>query len=211
MVKYAWKFFNPTSQSRANPQKEILMSGQISEKICRSLVQTLKIPLFRGVNYETAVEIISYFEKKQYQLNDTIVRYGDPGDEMFIIVSGEAAVKVSGITVHTFGPGDIIGEVCLINEKSKRTATILSASSKLILLSINRFGYDEIRRNMPLIIETLTKNIGIMISEKLEMANNVITTKQNEIQAERESSKELLSIKEGSILTRLKAILNFGK
>ena len=191
------------------------MQGLLPEEVAKRVISTLDIPLFEDIEKPTAVRILRYFEKKQFGMGESVVNFGDPGDEMFIVVSGEAAVKVGKAIVHTFSAGSVIGEVCLVNTKSKRTATIVSASSKLILLSIDRFGYDEIRRNIPVLIEQVTRNIAKMLGEKLLMANERITLEQKEKAALRESemetTRELTEIKEGGVFHRSAAALNWGK
>lgn len=52
-----------------------------------------------------------------------IMRQGEPGTEMFIVVSGKARAVRDGRPIAEFGPGSVFGEMSLIAE-GPRTATI---------------------------------------------------------------------------------------
>jgi hypothetical protein len=54
---------------------------------------------------------------------DTLVRQGDPGDELFLLFDGVLAVEQDGQTVVEVGPGAILGEMALL-EGGRRTATL---------------------------------------------------------------------------------------
>ena len=55
----------------------------------------------------------------QVQAGDTIVRQGDHGDRLYVIVSGRAEVtrrvRVRDIAVADLGPGDAFGEIALLD------------------------------------------------------------------------------------------------
>ncbi len=52
-----------------------------------------------------------------------IMRQGEPGTEMFIVVSGKAIAVRDGLPITEFGPGAVFGEMSLISE-GPRTATV---------------------------------------------------------------------------------------
>ncbi len=53
----------------------------------------------------------------------TLVRQGDPGNELFLLLDGVLGVEVDGRPIAEFGPGSILGERALL-EEGKRTATL---------------------------------------------------------------------------------------
>lgn len=55
--------------------------------------------------------------------DETLVRQGDPGDELFLLLDGVLVAAVDGDEVAEIGPGAILGERALL-EGGRRTATL---------------------------------------------------------------------------------------
>ncbi len=64
-----------------------------------------------------------------------------PADKAYVILAGEADVRVKGETVATVGPGDIIGEIGVL-EKRLRTAAVVSTSE----LEVVHFTNEDLAR-----------------------------------------------------------------
>jgi CRP-like cAMP-binding protein len=84
---------------------------------------------------------------RSYAAGDTIVSAGDPGDEMFVIVEGTVDVVV-GDHVISLGPGEIIGEMALIDDGHRRAAT-LRAQTAAKLAPVDRRQFEFLVRNHP--------------------------------------------------------------
>ena len=52
--------------------------------------------------------------ERTYGPGETIVRAGEPGDELFVILEGEVRVERGGRTRRTLGPGDFFGEIAVL-------------------------------------------------------------------------------------------------
>ena len=66
----------------------------------------------------------------------TIFREGDPGDVMYIVVEGQVEILIDGQLLETLGPGDILGEMALIEDRV-RSATA-RASVDCVLTPVSR-------------------------------------------------------------------------
>ncbi len=64
-----------------------------------------------------------------------------PADKAYVILEGQADVRVKGETVATVGPGDIIGEIGVL-EKRLRTAAVVSTSE----LEVVHFTHEDLAR-----------------------------------------------------------------
>lgn len=53
----------------------------------------------------------------------TLFRAGEAGDVMYVLVSGRAQVWFNGVTLEEVKPGDILGELAVI-DTAPRTATV---------------------------------------------------------------------------------------
>ena len=74
-----------------------------------------------------------------------IVREGDPGDTVYILVSGKCQVlKIldgTASVMHTLGPGDVFGEMSVLSE-GPRTASVLAIEDTTVLV-VTRAAFDE--------------------------------------------------------------------
>ncbi len=75
-----------------------------------------KFSLFQSLGHDNVRELVSFLHLKRYEPGDIIIRKGDPGQNLFIIVSGR--VEVIGkeeISIATLGKGEIFGEMSLLS------------------------------------------------------------------------------------------------
>jgi hypothetical protein len=54
----------------------------------------------------------------------TIVKQGDPGTELFLVLDGVVEIDIDGEVVAEFGPGAVLGERALVESHGRRTATM---------------------------------------------------------------------------------------
>lgn len=54
---------------------------------------------------------------------ESLVKQGEPGDELFLLFDGVLAVEVDGETITEVGPGAVLGEMALL-QGGRRTATL---------------------------------------------------------------------------------------
>ena len=80
-------------------------------------------------------------ERRKLEQGDALVKKGDEGRELFLILDGTVDVEVDGDVVAEIGPGALLGERALI-EGGKRTAT-LWATSPLRVVVVPPEAIDE--------------------------------------------------------------------
>jgi|tagenome__1003787_1003787.scaffolds.fasta_scaffold20880114_3 CRP-like cAMP-binding protein len=66
----------------------------------------------------------AFLTPETYQSGRSIVREGDVGYVLFIIKSGEAEVSRGAEILRRLAPGDFFGEIAIVSEDGKRTATV---------------------------------------------------------------------------------------
>jgi len=72
---------------------------------------------------------------------------GTASDKAYLLISGEVSVRKDGKEVATLGPGDIFGEMGIINHKL-RTATVVSMS-RLEALHFTKDQVEELEQQIP--------------------------------------------------------------
>lgn len=63
------------------------------------------------------------WERRTLELDETLVGYGEPGNELYLLLDGVLVAEINGVEVAEIGPGAIVGERALL-EGGKRTATL---------------------------------------------------------------------------------------
>lgn len=91
------------------------------------------VPFFAALEQEDLENVLSAGRAASFDAGEPIVKRGDRGDAMYVIVSGRARVDVGG-RYHDLRPGDFFGEMALITQKS-RAATV-SAEERVEALMI---------------------------------------------------------------------------
>ncbi|MGH2574021.1 MAG: Crp/Fnr family transcriptional regulator [Actinomycetota bacterium] len=80
------------------------------------------VPLFAGLPRGDLEKIVRLGQKGSFDAGADIVREGEPGDGMYVLLTGRTEVEVGG-RFHRLGPGDFFGEMALLGVK-KRLATV---------------------------------------------------------------------------------------
>lgn len=80
-------------------------------------------------------------------LNRVIMKEGDAGVFMYIVVQGRVAISIKGKVVEHVGPGGVFGEMALVDQ-SPRAATA-TAESDCDLLAVNRNDFLELVKSNP--------------------------------------------------------------
>jgi CRP/FNR family transcriptional regulator, cyclic AMP receptor protein len=83
-----------------------------------------QVPLFQGLPHQDLERVARSFKERRFSAGDTIASEGAGGVGFFVIGEGTAGVDVHGEPRGQLGPGDYFGEVALIDDQARRTATV---------------------------------------------------------------------------------------
>jgi CRP/FNR family transcriptional regulator, cyclic AMP receptor protein len=97
---------------------------------------------------------------------EVLFREGDAGDLMFAVVEGVIELSVEGRTVDSVGPGQIIGEMALIDKSPRSATAVAHGDARVAPVDRKRFVY--------LVQEHPTFALQVMeiMAERLRKANN---------------------------------------
>lgn len=87
-----------------------------------------RAPLFRNLSRAELVQLAMATEDLEVEAGKVLAREGDIGQEFFVIVDGEVSVTKDGQEINRLGPGDFFGEIALIWDSPRRTATVEAAT-----------------------------------------------------------------------------------
>lgn len=96
--------------------------------------------MFASLSEYEIREIVSYFRIKRFPKGETIIRKGDPGVKLYIIVSGKVeVVGDNGILIAFLDKGEVFGEMSLISGNPVSTTVRVVESAKIMYMYGNYF------------------------------------------------------------------------
>jgi CRP-like cAMP-binding protein len=95
------------------------------------------VPAFAHLPPPVLEELASHLTAEHFQSGDTVVVEGDTDDRLYLIVEGQAEATTTGpsgiVPLATLGPGEMIGEVALLEPESGRQSTVTAVKPLLVL------------------------------------------------------------------------------
>eukprot|EP00929_Paragymnodinium_shiwhaense_P009443 TRINITY_DN11361_c0_g1_i1.p1 TRINITY_DN11361_c0_g1~~TRINITY_DN11361_c0_g1_i1.p1 ORF type:complete len:1357 (+),score=337.85 TRINITY_DN11361_c0_g1_i1:163-4233(+) len=97
------------------PDAQKHFRGVISEHLERTVpARILPLPLFRGFDRKFRTLLGLYCERRVYFPGEVAVKEGHPGDKLFVVNLGMAAMEKKGVTVKTYVSGSCFGSTVML-------------------------------------------------------------------------------------------------
>ena len=119
------------------------------------------VPLFAGLTEHELERLSRMADIVDLPKDRVILTQGQLGWEMFVMVTGSAHVERDGTSFGEVGPGEVLGEIALL-DGGPRTATVtLSQPSRLLVLARREFQtmLDEFPEIRLRILETVARRL----------------------------------------------------
>ncbi|KAB2880517.1 cyclic nucleotide-binding domain-containing protein [bacterium] len=137
-----------------------------------------QVPFFRSLGRESIDFITEKLKFKQFKSNSTICKTGDPGDKMYIVLSGKVAVTATnGEILAHIGAGNYFGEMSLLTGEP-RSATVNAAEDTETFV-LEKDDFDVILEKYPSISIAMSK----IMSQRLRDTNAVVSEKAKQIKS----------------------------
>ncbi|HSQ00033.1 MAG TPA: MMPL family transporter [Candidatus Dormibacteraeota bacterium] len=151
--------------------KIITLWDLLRVKLGRDFTST--IPLLAGLRPAQARIVVLMGELRRFPPGAPIVRAGEEGNEMFVILSGATDVYVrhdgSREQVAEFRRGDVFGEMALVRNE-ERSADVEARDAVEVLAVDERF-LQRIQRRYPRIAARVFLNLTRILSDRLQRMN----------------------------------------
>ena len=115
----------------------------------------------------TLEQIARHVDDWTLEAGASLTRQGSAGHEAFVIIEGQATVRVGGAPVAVLGPGEIVGEMSMLDHQP-RSASV-QADTPMRVLVIGPESFDEFASLRP-VARQLTKELA----ERLRRADNAV-------------------------------------
>jgi CRP/FNR family cyclic AMP-dependent transcriptional regulator len=123
--------------------------------------------LFDGLAPESADRILAATRRARLSRGEILFHEGERGDSVYLIETGKVAVRISTpegalVTMALLGPGSAVGELALLGDDERRTATV-QAVEPVAALSLSRRDFAELRQQHPSVSEFLVKTLAATV------------------------------------------------
>jgi CRP-like cAMP-binding protein len=101
--------------------------------LSREATALRRTQLFSHLSDREVAEVMRLSTVVDVGADKRLTQQGTPGLEAFVVVAGSASCYIDGKKVATFGSGDVIGEVALL-DVGMRTATVVTDTPMALLV-----------------------------------------------------------------------------
>lgn len=110
-------------------------------------------PILQSLEEEDRRRVLASARRRRFARREILFHEGDPGDTLHLIDKGRVAVRITTplgdiATLGVLGPGEVVGEMALLEGAGHRHATIL-ALERTETLALHRDQFMELRRDHP--------------------------------------------------------------
>ncbi len=135
-----------------------------------------KYRLFTGLAAEDVKIISGVCEERLLMAGEELFFEGDPGDSIWIILSGRVEVykNIRGDvdrTLASLGAGDVIGEMSFIDQSRRSAGARTSEASEFQILSAAAFR--KIQAEQPAIAAGFYRNIASILADRVRNTNDL--------------------------------------
>jgi len=146
-----------------------------------------KMPIFSRLNERELLRVMQAVEVRAFDDGTQIIREGDRGDELFIVLTGQVRVARGLATLTHLGPGEHVGEMALIRSVP-RSATV-TAEGPAEVIAIRRADFFEIlRKEHELAVKMLWQFLGVL-ADRLDTTSKELRAAKAELSAEDVTAK----------------------
>jgi CRP-like cAMP-binding protein len=132
--------------------------------------------LLDGVPPDQIRELLQVARRRRFARNEVVFHRDDPGDSVHLVQSGRFAVRVATAlgdmtTIAIRGPGESFGEMALVAEQPRRSATV-TALEEAETMSVYKVDFDHARARHPsvdrILLRFLTNEVRVLNERLLE-------------------------------------------
>jgi CRP/FNR family cyclic AMP-dependent transcriptional regulator len=127
-----------------------------------------KMPLFSQCSRRELAQVASLTVPAEIKNGAVLTRQGASGGLAYVIAAGRAEVNRNGKTLAMLGPGDVVGELSLIDGEP-RSATVL-ARTDLAVLEIDGRDLQRLLKKAPSVLRKLLEALAQRLRDTDAMA-----------------------------------------
>jgi CRP/FNR family cyclic AMP-dependent transcriptional regulator len=116
-------------------------------------LQRVEWHLLAGIPQDEVQLLLSYARRRRFARGEVVFHQHDPGDSLHLVTAGRFAVRVmtpvgETVTVAVRGPGANFGEMALVEEGARRSATV-AALEQAETFAVYKDDFQRLRQKHP--------------------------------------------------------------
>ena len=93
------------------------------------------VPLFQDLSGEDLAQVAAIAEPIDHPDEHIIFHKGDPGDAMFLVVSGRVAVRDGDEDINSIGPREFFGELAVLDDEPRSADVVCVGDTELLRIA----------------------------------------------------------------------------
>jgi serine/threonine protein phosphatase PrpC len=132
-----------------------------------------RIPLFEHLTYREQNEVLAVAHTRTYPLGATVVREGEPGGDLFVLLAGQVSIERGGLPIASVTAGGHFGEMGLV-DAGPRSASV-RAVEPLRAMIIHRDAMLALMQREPTLAVKMLWAFVQVLSQRLRVTNTELS------------------------------------
>jgi len=120
-------------------------------------------PIFAGFDDETLERLSEPFSEVEFAADHVLIEPRTPGAGLFVICDGTVVAEAHG-RQRELGPGDVVGEISLLEEDGLRRARVF-AKTPVTCLALGRADFERLLSKEPRLGDAMRKLASEQLAE----------------------------------------------
>jgi CRP-like cAMP-binding protein len=133
-------------------------------------------PLLQSLGEDDRRRVLAAARRRRYARREVLFHEGDPGDTLHLIDSGRVAIRVGTAlgdtaTLVVLGPGEVLGELALVEGAAGRRTASAVALEKTETLVLHHDAFEELRKEHPTVERFL---VAVLAAQVRRLSNHLV-------------------------------------
>jgi serine/threonine protein phosphatase PrpC/CRP-like cAMP-binding protein len=138
-----------------------------------------RMPLFARLGDRELLRVMQSVEVRTFADAEVVIREGDRGDELFIVLSGQVNVSRGGETLTRLGAGEHFGEMALIRAVPRSATVTSDGGAELIVIRRTDF-FEMLRSEHEIAVKMLWQFLGVL-ADRLDRTSSELHHAKQEL------------------------------
>jgi serine/threonine protein phosphatase PrpC len=140
------------------------------------------MPLFARLTERELLRVMQAVEVRSFHDGDVVIREGDNGDELFIVLDGKVRVSRGEQVLTHLGQGEHVGEMALIRSVPRSASVTAVGPAELIAIRRSDF-FELLRKEHEIAVKMLWQFLGVL-ADRLDHTSSELREMKREFAAE---------------------------